>query len=81
NKMTGSLHSLIRQVKDVTLQVAASASAINETTEQLAEGSVAQASQISRTTAAIAQMTQQIQEISRAASQSAKVAADALRSA
>ncbi|MCV4939782.1 methyl-accepting chemotaxis protein, partial [Escherichia coli] len=34
NKMTGSLHSLIRHVKDVTLQVAASASAINETTEQ-----------------------------------------------
>lgn len=81
NKMTRSLHSLIRQVKDVTMQVSASAATINQTTEQLAEGSIAQASQIARTTAAISQMTQQIQEISNAAAESARVAADALRSA
>lgn len=81
NKMTTSLYSLIRQVKDVTLQISASAASINQTTEQLAEGSIAQASQISRTTAAISQMTQQIQGILDAAIESSKVAADALRSA
>ena len=62
NQMTRNLRSLIKQVKDVTMQVAASASAINDTTEQLAGGSVAQASQIARTTTAIASMTQQVQE-------------------
>ena len=56
NSMTKELRSLIRQVKDVTFQVSGSANAINDTTEQLAAGSEAQASQISRTTAAISGM-------------------------
>jgi twitching motility protein PilJ len=81
NQMTRNLRSLIKQVKDVTMQVAASASAINDTTEQLAGGSVAQASQISRTTTAIASMTQQVQEVSRNATLSAEVAAGSLNSA
>ena len=81
NQMTRNLRSLIRQVKDVTMQVGASASAINDTTEQLAGGSVAHASQIARTTNAIASMTQQVQEVSRNATLSAEVAAGSLNSA
>ncbi|HLA96672.1 MAG TPA: methyl-accepting chemotaxis protein [Pyrinomonadaceae bacterium] len=81
NQMTRNLRSLIKQVKDVTMQVASSATAINDTTEQLAGGSVAQASQISRTTSAISSMAQQIQEVSENASRSAEVAAGSLNSA
>lgn len=81
NQMTRNLRSLISQVKDVTMQVGASATAINDTTEQLARGSVAQASQISRTTAAITNMAIQIQEVSQNASTSAEVAADSLSNA
>jgi twitching motility protein PilJ len=81
NSMTKELCSLIKQVKDVTFQVGASANAINDTTEQLARGSEAQASQISRTTSAISQMALQIQEVSGNASLSAQVAGDALNTA
>ncbi|MGQ0541764.1 MAG: methyl-accepting chemotaxis protein [Blastocatellia bacterium] len=81
NSMTRSLRSLIRQIKDVTIQVGASAAAISETTEQLSRGSVAQASQVARTTAAISNMAFQIQEVSENASTSAKVAADSLENA
>ena len=81
NSMTKELRSLIKQVKDVTFQVSSSANQINDTTEQLARGSEAQASQISRTTAAIAQMALQIQEVSGNASLSAQVAGDALGNA
>lgn len=78
NQMTRNLRSLIKQVKDVTMQVATSASAINDTTEQLADGSRAQASQINRTTSAISEMTQQVQEVSRNADLSAQVASRSL---
>ena len=78
NSMTKNLCSLISQVKDITLRIAISASAINDTTEQLARGSVAQASQISRTTAAVSNMARQIQEVSENASLSAKVATESL---
>ena len=81
NHMTRNLRSLIRQVKDVTLQVATSASAISDTTEQLAGGSIAQASQISRTTTAIASMALEVQDVARTATQSAEVAAGSLDSA
>jgi methyl-accepting chemotaxis protein len=81
NSMTKELRSLIKQVKDVTFQVSSSANQINDTTEQLARGSEAQASQISRTTQAIAQMALQIQEVSGNASLSAQVAGDALGNA
>jgi twitching motility protein PilJ len=81
NSMTRELRLLIKQVKDVTFQVSASASAINDTTEQLATGSEAQASQISRTTSAISNMALQIQEVSQNASLSAQVAGDSLGSA
>jgi methyl-accepting chemotaxis protein len=81
NQMTRNLRSLIKQVKDVTIQVATSATAISDTTEQLAGGSVAQASQISRTTTAIASMAQQVQDVARIAIDSAEVAAGSLDSA
>lgn len=81
NSMTRNLRSLIKQVKDVTVQVGASANAINDTTEQLARGSVIQASQISRTTTAISTMATQIQEVSENAELSAKVASDSLSNA
>ena len=81
NLMTKNLRSLIKQVKDVTFQISTSANAINDTTEQLARGSEAQASQISRTTSAISQMALRIQEVSENATLSAQVAADSLGNA
>lgn len=81
NSMTKELRSLIKKVKDVTYEVSTSANSINETTEQLARGSEAQASQISRTTVAISNMTVQIQEVSNNASLSAQVAGDSLNNA
>jgi len=81
NQMTRNLRSLIRQVKDVTMQVASSATAINDTTEQLASGSGAQASQIARTTQAINGMAQQLQDVFRDATVSAEVAASSLNNA
>ena len=81
NSMTHNLRSLIKEVKDITQQVGTSATAISETTEQLARGSVMQASQISRTTAAISNMVVQIHEVSENATLSAKVAATSLNNA
>ena len=81
NHMTLNLRSLIRQVKDVTIQVASSANAINDTTEQLASGSVAQASQIARTTQAINEMAHQLKEVSQSAAASSEVAMNSLNRA
>ncbi len=81
NSMTKELRSLIKQVKDVTFQVSTAAISINDTTEQLARGSEAQASQITRTTSAISNMAVQIQEVSGNASLSAQVAAESLNNA
>ena len=81
NAMTENLRRLIRQVKDVTRQVGASTGSISDTTEQLARGSVVQASQITRTTAAIAKMAAQIQEVSANAEVSSRVASDSLNKA
>lgn len=81
NSMTRNLRTLIKQVKDVTVQIGSSANAISDTTEQLAHGSVVQASQINRTTAAISAMAAEIQEVSNNASLSAIVAAESLNSA
>ncbi len=81
NLMTVNLRSVIRQVKENTQQVGVSAATISDTTEQLAQGSVAQASLVSRTTAAITDMAGRIQEVSENASTSAAVALDSLASA
>lgn len=81
NFMTAELRSLIGQVKEVTFQVGTSAKAINDTTEQLARGSEAQASQISLMTSTITSMAMQVQEVSSNASLSAQVAGDSLSNA
>lgn len=81
NSMTENLRRLIRQVKDISKQVGTSTGSISDTTEQLARGSVVQASQITRTTAAIAKMAAQIQEVSANAEISTKVASDSLNKA
>ena len=81
NYMTAELRSLIRQVKEVTLQVSSSANDISETTAELALGSETQASQITKTTSAFEIMTSQIFEVSNNAAMSAKVADDSLNTA
>lgn len=81
NSMTRNLRSLIKQVKDVAFQVGTLASSINDTTQQLADGSDVQASQIARTTEAISQMSRQIQAVSQKASLSSTVAGTALENA
>jgi twitching motility protein PilJ len=81
NYMTAELRSLIRQVKEVTLQVSSSANDISETTAELALGSETQASQISKTKSAFEIMTSQIVEVSTNAAMSAKVADDSLNTA
>lgn len=81
NLMTKELRALIKQIKDVTVQVNASANSINDTTEQLARGSEAQSSQLTRTTSAISTMAEQIQVVSETASLSVQVANDSLSNA
>jgi methyl-accepting chemotaxis protein len=81
NFMTAELRSLIGQVKEVTFQIGNSAKAINETTEQLARGSEAQASQITLMTSTVTNMAMQVQEVSNNASLSAQVAGDSLSNA
>lgn len=81
NSMTRELRTLIKQVKDLTLQVGASSNSINDTTEQLARGSEAQASQIARITSSISNLAAQVQEVSGNASLSAQVAGDSLNNA
>lgn len=81
NFMTAELRSLIGQVKEVTFQVSNSAKAINDTTEQLARGSEAQASQISRMTSTISNMAGEVQEVSDNAALSAQVASESLSNA
>jgi twitching motility protein PilJ len=81
NYMTAELRSLIRQVKEVTFQVSASAKDINENTKQLAEGSETQALQIQKTSTAIENMALQIHEVTNNAVSSAKVAGESLNTA
>lgn len=81
NFMTAELRSLIGQVKEVSFQVGNSANAINETTDQLARGSEAQALQIARMNSTVANMAIQVQEVSNNASLSAQVAGDSLSNA
>ena len=81
NSMTRELRSLIKQVKDLAYQVSTSANSINDTTEQLARGSEAQASQITRITSAVSNMAVQIQEVSGNASLSSQVAGQSMNNA
>lgn len=81
NSMTRELRSLIKQVKDLTFQVSISSNSINDTTEQLARGSEAQASQVTRITSSVSNLAVQIQEVSGNASLSAQVAGESLNNA
>lgn len=78
NHMTAELRSLIKQVKNVTLEVNSSADDIRSTTEALAEGSEKQAGKIAETSTAVEEMALRIQEVSANAVKSAKVAGESL---
>lgn len=78
NSMTENLRQLIQQVKVITNQVGVSAGTIRENTEQLTRGSVVQGAQIARTTASMAKIAVQIQEVSTNAELSSKIASESL---
>lgn len=81
NSMTRNLRSLIKQVKDVAVQIDSFANSINDTTEQLARGSDIQSSQIVRTSSAVATLTEQVQDVSEKALLSSRVAERSLENA
>lgn len=81
NRMTGNFRSLISQVKDAAARVSAAAETVNGTTEQLARGSSAQSSQISRTAASASGIAVQIREICDKAGMAFRVAGESLQNA
>jgi twitching motility protein PilJ len=78
NYMIEQLRQIISNVQGATLQVTSSANQIQETATHLVEGSEVQAQQIVQTTAAIDQMAESIQQVSRNAGNSSAVARQAL---
>jgi len=78
NHMIYQLRNIVLNVQQATLEVGASASHMQETAEQLAEGSSAQAEQIIDSTAALDEMAVSIQQVSENATLSASVAEQAL---
>jgi twitching motility protein PilJ len=81
NHMIYQLRQIVFNVQDATLQVSSSASYIQATAEQLAEGSSAQAEQIIDSSAALDEMAVSIQQVSENASLSSTVAEQALENA
>ena len=81
NHMIYQLRSIVNNVQNATLEVGSSASLIQATAEQLAEGSSAQAEQIIDSTAALDEMAVSIQQVSENASLSSSVAEQALDNA
>jgi twitching motility protein PilJ len=81
NYMIHELRRVVSHVQEVALQVSSSANEIQATTEHLAEGSTAQASQIVDSSAALDEMAVSIQQVSENASLSASVADQALSNA
>ena len=81
NYMIDELRSIVTRVQTATFQVGASADEIRTTTERLAEGSETQARQIAATSAAIEEITDSINEVSKNAALSTEVANDALSNA
>ena len=81
NTMTENLTLHVRRVKELTREFAAATDSIKETTEDLARGNVVQSSQLTRTTASVAKIASQIQEVSDNAELSSKVASDSLNKA
>ena len=81
NRMTGNFRSLISQVKDAAARVSAAADTINDTTEQLAHGSSAQSSQISRTASSASGITAKIREICEKGAIAVRIAGESLQNA
>lgn len=81
NSMIRQLRGVIGRVQEATLQVSASANEVQATTEHLAQGSTAQASQIMDSSAAIDEMAVSIQQVADNATVSATVAEQALANA
>lgn len=81
NHMIYQLRQIVLNVQDSTLQVSSSASYIQATAEQLADGSSAQAEQIIDSSAALDEMAVSIQQVSENASLSSTVAEQALANA
>jgi twitching motility protein PilJ len=81
NNMIYQLRNLITHVKNTTLQVSSSAHEIQATAEQLAQGSLSQAEQITEGSAALDEMAVSIQQVSENALLSANVAEQALTNA
>ena len=81
NYMIYQLRNIVFNVQDATLQVISSASCIQETAEQLADGSSIQAEQIIDSSAALDEMAVSIQQVSENASLSSAVAEQALMNA
>jgi len=81
NFMIAQLRDIISGVQEATLQVSSSANEIQTTAEHLAQGSEAQAAQISDTAAAVDEMSVSIQQVSENAALSATVGEQALANA
>ncbi len=81
NFMIGQLRDIVSGVQEATLQVSSSANEIQTTAEHLAQGSEAQAAQISDTAAAVEEMAVSIQQVSENATLSATVGEQALANA
>jgi twitching motility protein PilJ len=81
NFMISQLRDIISGVQEATLQASSSANEIQTTAEHLAQGSEAQAMQISDTAAAVEEMAVSIQQVSENAALSATVGEQALTNA
>ncbi len=73
NEMAEQLGRVVRNVKDVTLQVSATSKDVTLSTENLAETSETQAVQVSDAIAAINEMATSIQQVAESAARSAAV--------
>jgi methyl-accepting chemotaxis protein len=78
NFMIGQLRRVISRVQSASVQVSASANALQLVTTELSRGAETQAEQIVQTTAGIAQMAASTQQVSQAAAVSAQVGQQAL---
>lgn len=78
NYMMDSLRQLIGKVQNVSQQVNSTAAETQTSAERLAQGSQEQATQITNTTVALAEMTRAIQQVAESAELSAAVADQSL---
>ena len=81
NFMISQLREIVKGVQDATLHVSSSANEIQSTAEHLAQGSEAQAHQISQAATAIEEMAASIQQVSENATVSSTVGSQALADA